>query len=426
MEVVQLPGHRRLIAIWMEDDQQKELPLQGIVTIGTAPSNQVVARGEGVEERHCRLENLNGRVILRDLRTPTGTFLNRKQILEAKVSSGDEIQIGDCVFRIFTEEDLNESVGAKLSSQNLEWNEVLKKLPEMARTIHPVLLLGSSGTGKERLARALHDQSHRRFGPFVTVNCSALSESLIESELFGHVKGSFTGATGDRKGAFDSARGGTLFLDEIGDFPLALQPKLLRALENQEIRPVGSDKTIKTNVRIVAATHQSLTEKVARGDFRHDLYFRLHVLKLQIPDLSKRWEDFDSLLFEFARENRVRFSPTMVQELKKHHWPGNVRELKNCVFRAAALFKGAEIQPEHIHHLIDIFQMNGLATSTFGRESGNVIKEIERELIVKRLVVNRGNQRRTAQDLGIPKSTLHDRIRTYGIDLTQFQDKSAC
>lgn len=291
----------------------------------------------------------------------------------------------------------------------------------MARTPHPILLLGSSGTGKERLAKAFHDHSHRRFGPFVTVNCSALSESLIESELFGHIKGSFTGATNDRKGAFDSARGGTLFLDEIGDFPLSLQPKLLRALENQEIRPVGSDKTIKTNVRIVAATHHHLMDKVARGEFRHDLYFRLHVLKLSIPDLHKRREDFDSLLFEFARENKVRFSATVVSDLKRHNWPGNIRELRNCVSRAAALFRGIEIRPEHIPQLIDIVQVQAPCPGGFARESGNVIKEIERELIIKRLTANKGNQRRTAQDLGIPKSTLHDRIRVYGIDLKQFQ-----
>ncbi len=420
METVILPGNRSLTLIWIEENQERELALSGTINIGSDPSNQVVIRGQGVQERHCRLECFHGRVILRDLRTPEGTYLNRAQVMEAKISHGDEIQIGEHVFRVISNEAMRSTSVLQLKSMNAEWNQTLSKIPAMARTPHSVLLLGSSGTGKERFARALHDYSHRRFAPFVTVNCSALSEDLIESELFGHVKGSFTGATGDRRGAFDSARGGTLFLDEIGDFPLSLQPKLLRALENQEIRPVGSDKTIRTNVRIVAATHHNLPEKVARGEFRHDLYFRLHVLKLQIPDLNARAEDFESLLFEFSRENRVRFSATVIEELKKHSWPGNIRELKNCVLRAAALFRGEDVLISHIPQLIDNLPTANQPAFDQPRNSGNVIKEIERELIVKRLSANRGNQRRTAQDLGMPKSTLHDRIRTYGIDMSQY------
>jgi len=172
------------------------------------------------------------------------------------------------------------------------------------------------------VSHVIHDYSGRSEGPFVSVNCSALTESLVESELFGHVKGSFTGATSDRKGAFEAARGGTLFLDEIGDLPLSLQPKLLRALENQEIKPVGSDKTLKTDVRIVTATHKNLEKLVIEKTFRSDLFFRIHVVKISIPSLKERMEDFEDLLYHFSREMRVRFSVGAIEKLKEHSWPG--------------------------------------------------------------------------------------------------------
>ncbi|WP_374032992.1 sigma 54-interacting transcriptional regulator [Bdellovibrio bacteriovorus] len=195
-----------------------------------------------------------------------------------------------------------------IKSRNEVWNEELQTLSNVAKTEFPVLILGPSGTGKDVIAQALHENSLRDKGPFVSVNCSALSETLIESELFGHVKGSFTGAINDRKGAFEAARGGTLFLDEIGDLSYSLQAKLLRALENNEIRPVGADRNVRTDVRIIAATHQNLSEKIREGLFRSDLYFRLNVVSVAPPALALRMEDFEELLYTFARKMRVRFS----------------------------------------------------------------------------------------------------------------------
>ena len=167
----------------------------------------------------------------------------------------------------------------------------------------PILLLGESGVGKEVIARYIHNKSSRRGKPFITINCSSLGESLIESELFGHIKGSFTGAICDRKGAFEVARYGTLFLDEIGDLAIHLQPKLLRALENQEIHPIGSDHNIKTDVRIIAATNKNLDALIEKGEFRSDLFFRLNVVQIKIPALRERMEDFEALLFNLSREN---------------------------------------------------------------------------------------------------------------------------
>lgn len=375
---------------------------------------------DSVEERHLRIEKHPEGYLIKDLRSRHGTFVNQTRINEAWLSSGDEIQLGESLFMLEDPEETKEI--PPLQSKNIEWNNQLQRLPSIARSTSPVLLLGPSGSGKEVLAQTIHKSSLRSFGPMVEVNCSALTDSLIESELFGHVKGSFTGALNDRKGAFEVARGGTLFLDEIGDLPLNLQAKLLRALENFEIRPVGSDRTIKTNVRIIAATHQNLIEKIARGEFRLDLYYRLAVSTIRTPALCERLEDFDEILMSFARKMKVRFSFNAIQKLKNSPWPGNIRELRNSVSRAAAYFPKQLITEEMLTDIID-----PLALSEFKNMKteeppdanvniGPIIKEIEKEMILKRLQANRGNQRKTAEDLRMPKSTLNDRLKTYGID----------
>jgi len=396
--------------------QAQPIEIGEFLTLGRENTNQVEVTDPFVSSRHARIERKASGYLLRDLRSRNGTYLNGNQVSEAILNPGDKIRLGEREY-LFQEELPSHSQNPLLRSKNLTWAQQLESLPVFARTTLPVLLTGSSGTGKEVVAKLIHECSVRSAGPFVSVNCSALSESLVESELFGHVKGSFTGATHDRKGAFESARGGTLFLDEIGDLPLALQPKLLRALENREIRPVGSDRTIATDVRIVAATHKDLNNKIRTGEFRSDLFFRLHVIKMKIPDLKDRMEDFDDILLSFGREMKVAFSFDAIQELKKHNWPGNIRELKNTVARASALFPGVRIQPQYLFQLLD----------SIPEDSGdklNVVKEFERDLIRQRLVANNGNQRKTAIDLKMPKSTLHDRIKTYNIDIDRLLGKS--
>lgn len=313
-----------------------------------------------------------------------------------------------------------------MTSRNPQWNAELQSLSGVSQSEFSVLLLGPSGTGKDVIAQAIHKNSPRSACAFVSVNCSALTESLIESELFGHVKGSFTGAMNDRKGAFESARFGTLFLDEIGDLSYNLQAKLLRALENNEIRPVGSDKVVKTNVRIIAATHQNLEQKIQSGEFRSDLYYRLNVVSIHTPSLKERIEDFEDLLYSFAKEMRVRFSFDAIQRLKAHAWPGNVRELKNLVARASALFTHRQIDLEKVERLLSgsSFQPQGLREASAQGAQLSVIKEVERQIIIKKLQTNRGNQRKTAHELGMPKSTLNDRLRQYKIDPREMKESS--
>lgn len=398
--------------------RKQVIEVDEFLTMGRSAQAHLCLEDEFISQRHARIERKGGIFFIRDLNSRNGTALNGVQICEAILRDGDEILLGKTLLSFHFERGA-EKENLVTASKNPAWRMQLEKLPSIAESGLPVLILGESGTGKELITQFIHRKSLRSQGPLICVNCSALGDSLIESELFGHVRGSFTGATHDRKGAFESARGGTLFLDEIGDLPLSLQPKLLRAIENQEIRPVGSDKTIKTNVRIVAATHQNLKAKVQSGQFRADLYFRLHIAQIQPPPLRNRMEDFESLAYYFCKKERVRLSFEAIQKLKSHSWPGNIRELKNCISRARALFKSEEIKAEHVQELIDYLPPVSLTQILENHPQS--IREMEKKLIVESLIRNQGNQRKTAHELGIPKSTLHDRVKSYEIDLEDFK-----
>lgn len=398
---------------------QAELKVVDFMTIGSDPSCHLQLCEELIAERHLRIEYRNQQPYLKDLRSQSGTWINDIKIEDALLKHNDIIKVGAVELQ-FINKELETQF--PLKSKNQVWNEELTSLGSGAKTDFPILILGSSGTGKEIIAKAIHDSSHRAHGPLVCVNCSALTETLVESELFGHTKGSFTGAFQDRKGAFESARTGTLFLDEIGDLSYALQAKLLRALENNEIRPVGSDRTIQTDVRIIAATHQNLMEKIKEGTFRFDLYYRLNVIQVTPPDLINRMEDFDVLFGDFCRQYRVRFNFNGISVLKKYSWPGNIRELKNLIARASALYPAQQITEAIVEKLLDkTIKKNILNSPPETVATLPVIKEIERQMIIKRLSANKGNQRLTANDLGMPKSTLHDRLKYYNIDVKNFK-----
>ena len=407
------------------DKHKEKWIIKDYVTVGKDPSCQVVIHTAHVSDRHFRLEVRSEKLYIKDLRSETGTYVNGSQILEAVLHDGDLISAG---YADLVVHDLTKKAKVfPMTSRSEFWNEQLKTMTSIANSDFSVLLLGPSGSGKDVIAKNLHDTSQRSEAPFLSVNCSALTETLVESELFGHIKGSFTGAINDRKGAFEAARGGSLFLDEIGDLSYNLQAKILRAIENSEIRPVGSDKVIKTNVRIIAATHQNLSQKIREGSFRSDLFFRLSVVIVDVPSLKDRIEDFEDLLYSFAKQMKVRFSYTAIQHLKKHEWPGNIRELKNVVSRASALFPKQSIHDNHIDTLLQrkdrLSQLTQSVSYAQDPKTQNlsVIKEIEKQMILKRLAANHGNQKLTAVDLGIPKSTLHDRIKNYNINIKNFK-----
>jgi DNA-binding NtrC family response regulator len=285
----------------------------------------------------------------------------------------------------------------------------LRRAHDFADSDAPVVILGESGTGKEVVARALHAASPRGARPFVPVNVAALPAELLESELFGHVRGAFTGATGDKQGLLEAADGGTLFLDEIAEMPLALQAKLLRALEDGEIRRVGDTRSFGVDVRFVCATHRDLAQRVAAGQFREDLYYRLKVLVLRLPPLRERVEDILPLARQFiAAERRpaAGLSAEAEQRLLSHPWPGNVRELQNVMRHAAVLARGAEVRPEHLPEELQ---------RPAGRAEGpaRTLAEVEREHVLRVLEACGGSQVEAARVLGIGRNTLWRKLRAY-------------
>ena len=282
-----------------------------------------------------------------------------------------------------------------------------------------------SGTGKELLVNLVHYNSRRVGGPFVKVNCSALPESLLESELFGHEKGAFTNATHRRLGRFELADKGTLFLDEIGEMPPSVQVKLLRVLQEREFERVGGNRTVKTDIRIIAATNQSLPELVEQGKFREDLYYRLVVVTLEIPPLRERREDVPLLarlfLQRFAQETDRElddFDPETLAALQRYHWPGNVRELSNVVERAVVMSTGRILFPDDLPPHLSAGSMSARKDETDiwqKRTLRDILKETERETIRQVLTRNRGNRMKTARDLAMSRRALQYKIEEYGL-----------
>ena len=296
-----------------------------------------------------------------------------------------------------------------------EIQEVFASIRKVAATDVPVLITGESGTGKELVAKALHQLSTRKTGPFVIINCSAIPEALLESELFGHEKGAFTGAHIQRKGRFETAQGGTLFLDEIGELSLSLQVKLLRFLQEQIIERVGGREQICVDVRVMAATNRDLKESIKEGRFREDLYYRLGVVTIALPPLREREGDTmllaTSLLHKYSSENRKKitgFTPQAIDSLQTYRWPGNVRELENRIKRAVIMAEGSRITPQDLE----------LESQDTGYEGGGLKEareEFEKNFILRVLSQNKGNLSKAAEELQVARSTLYELMEKLGI-----------
>jgi DNA-binding NtrC family response regulator len=335
---------------------------------------------------------------------------------------------------LILKEELAHRRGApQIVGDDPQLKQVSLALHRAAGTDTTVLLEGESGTGKELFARALHALSPRADGPFVAINCAAIPETLLETELFGHEKGAFTGAAARKPGKFELAHRGTLFLDEIGDLPLALQAKILRALEEKQFERVGGTLPLKVDVRVVAATNRNLKAAVAVREFREDLFFRLSVFPIVIPPLRERSKDIITLtryfIDRFCRElnkHPLALSPSAEQELLAYPWPGNVRELQNCIERAAILTEGDTILPRHLS-----LSFRGLAAApeedaspwakidlsgSMSEASRRVLQEVERRKIEQALKEHAGNRGRAAEVLQVPYKTFVTKLREYGLD----------
>jgi len=401
-------------------DRPLRLALTGAgLSLGADPSNDLHAPLPYVSAFHCRLLRRGEDWHVQDLGSTNGTWVNEVRVGEARLDDGAALRLGSLRLRV---EAARPPAAAADFHGLLSADPAMEAVFELVRRAAPsdetVLVTGESGSGKELVARALHGLSRRAARPLVAVNCSAITRELLESELFGHEKGAFTGAQGRRRGLFEEADGGTLFLDEIGELALDLQAKLLRALENGEIRPVGSSAPRRVDTRVVAATHRALAERVRCGAFREDLFYRIHVIEVAIPPLRARPGDIPLLATHFlelaTRHTRPRrFSPAALARLKAYDFPGNVRELRHTVTRAAILSADEEIGPAALTFLAPCLADRVAEGRAY--RPGQTLRELEEEAIRHALEEAEGNQKAAARRLGIARSTLTQKLEKYGL-----------
>ncbi|MDI6773901.1 MAG: sigma 54-interacting transcriptional regulator [Verrucomicrobiota bacterium] len=416
-------------------------PLQGqefiitkdLFTIGSALTNDLVLKDGTVSRSHCEIRVMPEGYVIRDVGSTNGTFVQGLRVTEAFLNHGTEVTLGKTMF-VFC--PLQETVEYMLS-QKEAFGRLIGKSLSMRRVFHiaetysptdvTVLIEGETGTGKEVLAEEIHRHSKRKDKPFVVVDCATLARELIAGELFGHTKGAFTGAIGDREGAFECADGGTVFLDEIGNLNVDLQPQLLRAIEKKEIKRIGSNKVRKLDVRIISATNRNLRNELNVEKFREDLYFRLSVAHIDLPPLRKRKEDIPLLTREFLREFAGERAPDSVADFdktmeafKNHDWPGNVRELRNLVEFAchsgrrplelsAFLYLGRSRPPD----------AEGRAESAtdqpFKVAKNNLIRRFEAGFLKQLLKKENGNISRAARRAGIERAYLQRLVHKHGL-----------
>lgn len=342
--------------------------------------------------------------------------LDRLSLLVKRALSNRELVLQH---RALQEEVSKQRQFRNVIGQSTAMKRIFEVVQQVAPTKASVLITGESGVGKELIADAIHNLSNRNEKPFIKVHCAALSESLLESELFGHEKGAFTGAIARKRGRFELAHLGTIFLDEIGEIDQSVQIKILRVLQDKKFERVGGEQTLEVDARIVSATNKDLKEEISRGNFREDLYYRLNVVNIHIPPLRERKEDIPLLvsafLKEFAQENEKpveAIDPKARSALYNYSWPGNVRELRNCIESAVVMCKG------------NIITTDDLPPSVVGETDGNYIKidlgaslaDAEKEIIRSTLSLNKGNKSRTAEMLGIGRKTLHRKIADYSLE----------
>jgi transcriptional regulator with GAF, ATPase, and Fis domain len=410
-----------------------------VIRVGKSTENDLAITDETVSRVHFEIVRDAKGYLLRDLKSTNGTFLDGAEIKEAYIRAGSVVGAGavELKFTPFEErieilpsekEALGEMVGRSASMR-----EIFGLIEKIAPTDATVLIEGETGTGKDMIARGLHALSKRSHAPFIVVDCGAVAGTLIESELFGHEKGSFTGAVAARQGAFELASGGTVFLDELGELSLDLQPKLLRVLEQRELRRVGGSKTLKVDLRVIAATRKDLRSEVEKGKFREDLYFRLNVVPITAPPLRERREDIPLLLAHFlAKLAPPGQAPPVIGDATRgaliaHDWPGNVRELRNVIERALALGTDPSVL---VAPLGDSARAaapaaaSGGATEPADFEPGVSFRDtkekwnevFERRYLTWLLRRAEGNISKAARDADMDRKYLHKLIRKYGID----------
>ncbi|HXN32057.1 MAG TPA: sigma 54-interacting transcriptional regulator [Polyangiaceae bacterium] len=403
-------------------------PLGDKVRVGKAQDNELVLDDDTVSRHHCELTRANDGVHVRDLGSTNGTRVQGARISEAIVQPGTVLKVGEVEIALRPAARNVEVMpsdktwfGAAIG-RSLAMRSIFGVLERIAQTDATVLLEGETGTGKDVLARAIWTESAHAQGPFVVVDCGAVSYSLLESELFGHERGAFTGAVAARQGAFELADGGTVFLDEIGELPLDVQPKLLRVLETKEFRRVGGNKTLKSNVRVIAATKRNLQREVQAGKFREDLYFRLAVVPITVPPLRARREDIPPLVQHIlkASGSNLTVGDETMQGLVAHDWPGNVRELRNVLERTVYLARATGVTELHVVTLPtagpaagDVFQFE--PGRSYRETRAKFDAEFERRYVKWLLGRHGGNVSAAAREAKMDRKHLHDMAKKHGL-----------
>ncbi|REG27927.1 DNA-binding NtrC family response regulator [Archangium gephyra] len=401
---------------------------------GAHPTNDLVlAEDRTASRHHFEIINTERGWLLVDLNSTNGTFLDGRRIERAYLSAGAQIRAGSSTLTFapideeVTVEPDREGELCGLVGQSVKMRQVFALIKKIAPMDVSVIIGGETGTGKELVARAIHELSGRKKGPMVVLDCGAIPPNLIESELFGHEKGSFTGAMAARPGAFERAHGGTIFLDELGELRLDLQPKLLRVLENREVRRVGGNDTLEVDCRVIAATNRDLPKEIAAGNFREDLFFRLSVINLQLPPLRERREDIPLILKRgladpevMARHGRKRISPEALSLLMAYAWPGNVRELMNVLSHVLAFSDGEEVLPEHLPPRVRGQQREGPLPFnehlTFKDAKEQLLENFEREYVTSVLTRCEGNLSRAARESGLHRKSIERLVKKYQLD----------
>jgi two-component system nitrogen regulation response regulator NtrX len=374
------------------------------------------------------------------------TRLGALDFLEKPISTEKLLLTVENVLKLQRLESENRQLRQRLGKHEIVWTgEAMKKLmaqvERVAASETRVCILGETGTGKELVARTLHERSARASGPFITLNCAAVPAELIESELFGHEKGSFTGAAGRHIGKFEQAEHGTVFLDEIGDMPLSMQAKLLRVLEEGEVERIGSDKPTRVDVRVVVATHRNLEALVKEGKFRQDLFHRIYVFPLSLPPLRERKEDIPALVQHFAQQvcaqnnwKSIPFTPEAIQELKMHAWAGNIRELRNVVERLILLATDGQVTVETVQLALPQISSSQISASQTPAGRGAMagagtlaerVQGFEREVILAELKRNHRHITNAAKALGLERSHLYKKAEQLGIDLQALRNEAS-
>ena len=365
------------------------------------------------------------------------TKLGALDFLEKPISTDKLLLTVEHVLKLRRLESENLQLRQRLGKHEIIWTgdtmrKLMAQLERVAASETRVCILGETGTGKEMVARTLHERSPRAAGPFVTLNCAAVPAELIESELFGHEKGSFTGAANRHLGKFEQAEQGTIFLDEIGDMPLAMQAKLLRVLEEGEVERIGGDKPIRVNVRVLVATHRSLEALVREGKFRQDLFHRVYVMPLFLPPLRERREDIPALIEHFARQvcaqnswKPIPFSAEAVAALQNHGWPGNVRELRNVVERVMLLASDGEVNLATVRSALPQTSEPHAISAAGSGPLAERVQGFEREVILAELKRCNYHITNTAKALGLERSHLYKKAEQLGIDLQALRQESA-